>query len=429
MKEEEIVLKVQMAGCGKNWAFVELANEVLASTAVTIGNFRTRGGGLMRLGWPSGRVEKDQAPSLVAVCDRGHDSDDGLQQSNDDDEFAEVTACEVHLDYVRDLDAESIWNALTEFFHSLPAYVAAYGRDEPGPVVNLRVGNNSFAFVRLTDPVLASTAVACGTLWVRGRRIAMSRGSKYVHPLGGEVPPLEIAPPPSHLPKGPRFSQKALSDKPHCFPPLPPPPPPPRSQPGAGDCKRLWIGNLMPVGNPSELTHLLDNHLTSLALAADDGEFEQGPPVKQVSVHHSGRFAFAELRDSALAQRLKPKFDGSDFCGAPLVVDWAVKNRSRYGRFETESETLMAGGSVNDDKGPSVSVGLASQDAKNEVKHDLERRVSGDAIQKKEPHDANSSVDGSWSTEDDVDLADTKIQLPAPTAHVADISSCNKSAI
>ncbi|CAE7246101.1 unnamed protein product [Symbiodinium natans] len=55
-------------------------------------------------------------------------------------------------------------------------------------------------------------------------------------------------------------------------------------------------------------------------------ELEEGPPLKRISVHHSGRFAFAEVFGSQeRVEELLAVLDGSLFLGRPLSVNWSLK--------------------------------------------------------------------------------------------------------
>lgn len=94
----------------------------------------------------------------------------------------------------------------------------------------------------------------------------------------------------------------------------------------------LWVGNLTPVQPREEARRHLDSHLTGLALAAPGYDLESGPPVSRVSLHQSGRFAFVEVRDAALAEQLIPLFDGGDYMGRPLASNWATAGGPRRGR-------------------------------------------------------------------------------------------------
>merc|ERR1711879_136799 len=98
------------------------------------------------------------------------------------------------------------------------------------------------------------------------------------------------------------------------------------------------------------------------------------------------------MRDSTLAQRLKPKFDGSEFCGAPLLVDWvwASRNIRRRTPVEREPKPSLAGGNVKDENGSSVAEVTTSQEKANEVKHEFENLSSRVATAKLEHDDANS---------------------------------------
>eukprot|EP00421_Protoceratium_reticulatum_P038330 CAMPEP_0168469138 /NCGR_PEP_ID=MMETSP0228-20121227/58061_1 /TAXON_ID=133427 /ORGANISM="Protoceratium reticulatum, Strain CCCM 535 (=CCMP 1889)" /LENGTH=478 /DNA_ID=CAMNT_0008484905 /DNA_START=24 /DNA_END=1458 /DNA_ORIENTATION=- len=252
----------------EGYAFAELANEVLASTAVAMGNFPLPGG-CAKTGWPCSRPDAARrAPPPLAAPRL---ADDEWQSSPHDPTEA---LCEIFLGGTRGLDASELWAALAGLLRSLPGYRAAYPQDG-NPVVGVRTGRGSFAFARLSDPKLASTAVALGEVRVRGRRLQISRPSHYVPPVSGPPPPLDLV------------STRA---------------------------PMLWVGNLAPTGHAgvSEARRLLDEHLTRLAVQCPDFDVEAGPPVKRISVHQSGRFAFVELRESALAERLLEVYDGSE---------------------------------------------------------------------------------------------------------------------
>ncbi|CAE7479139.1 unnamed protein product, partial [Symbiodinium pilosum] len=62
-------------------------------------------------------------------------------------------------------------------------------------------------------------------------------------------------------------------------------------QNGQPTCKEPGEGEL-------KLQRRLDRHVTGLAMSLPGYDLEEGPPVKYISVHHTGRFAFAEIHGS-----------------------------------------------------------------------------------------------------------------------------------
>jgi len=314
---EDAVTSVKM-GEGGSFVFAELANERLASTAVTLGRLELTGGGHVKTGWPTNCVdagalappslEEPREPPLPQLTEGAEQGIASL------DHFAEESNSEVYIGGVRGLEAIEIWSALVELFQSLPSYRVRYeeGSAEPAePVINLRTGKGSFAFARLADPVLASTAVALGSMRVRGRRIPLCRPSHFEPPAAGPPAPLEIGP---HV---------ALQDlAPSTPPPERPAPPTPPSPPVR--VALLWVGNLPIDGTSAESKRdRLEKYLTRVALASPGYDLDAGPPVRNVRMHESGKYAFVELHDTKLAERLIRVYHGCDFGGRPLAVNWA----------------------------------------------------------------------------------------------------------
>lgn len=321
---QEAVLLVKIGKDGA-FAFADLANEVLASTAVAMGSVTLSGGHYVRTGWPTKCPDAVMRapPPLEVLLGATHPQVQGAGKQEgdpvagaDEDPGAE---CEVYIGGIRGLLAPEIWSALAKLLQSLTSYGTAYPGDISGPVVSLRTGSAPFAFARLADPVLASTAVALGWMPVCGRRCQICRPSHYRQPPEGDAPPLKIVQlsRPGHPSRAPRAGR---------------PGPPMASLDQPLDAGMIWVGNLVPVKPAEEARHHLDQHLTGLALSTPGYDLDAGPPVKRISMHHSGRFAFVEVQDATVAEQLIPIFDGSDYMGHQIAVNWAHPKGRRGGR-------------------------------------------------------------------------------------------------
>lgn len=305
---------------GASFAFIEFAHEVVASTVVAMG-FLQLDGGAARVGFPTrirdaaSRAAPSLVPSLTGCL--SHQAGVGARKSD-------TQECEVYLGNIRHCDSESLRTAFEDLFNSLPSFKKTYPEGTK-PVVNVD-HKGLYAFVRLLDPVLASTAVALDTLEVEGRRVPMCRPKAYTKStrLVTLAPPLTI------------------SDARHAKSRVP--------------TASLWIGNIPRVG---AWRSDLEDHLTKLAMALPGGcDIEAGPPIAHVSLHPSWKFGFVEIRDASLAGRLLNVFDGSDYFGFPLSVTWARRGNHVRGNISGENSravdppTECVGGGVEAETDP-----------------------------------------------------------------------------
>eukprot|EP00927_Polykrikos_kofoidii_P032626 TRINITY_DN27733_c0_g2_i1.p1 TRINITY_DN27733_c0_g2~~TRINITY_DN27733_c0_g2_i1.p1 ORF type:complete len:825 (-),score=114.57 TRINITY_DN27733_c0_g2_i1:41-2179(-) len=311
---DRLVLRAQLSG---NYAFVEVATEILASTLVAMTEVSLPCGVRVRINWPSSAVDASaRAPlpllldgyipphlvpgnGLLALGD-AKDTDVGAGAGSD---VAKVSAlavvdesqCEVYIGNVRCCEPLQLRQGLSRLLACLPSYKTKYNESFQ-PILDIKTGKFQFAFARAADPVLASTLCAIGDFRLHGVRMWMRRPSSYQVPTDGPAVPLEVEP------------QAAGSDR-------------PEEAAFATTVCKLWVGNLL-LG-PEE-AGLLEAHLTKLAINEPTYDIESGPPLEgPVRLHHCGRFAFASVRDAALAQMLMPVWDGSWFQGRPLAVNMA----------------------------------------------------------------------------------------------------------
>eukprot|EP00928_Gymnodinium_smaydae_P005358 TRINITY_DN1182_c0_g1_i4.p1 TRINITY_DN1182_c0_g1~~TRINITY_DN1182_c0_g1_i4.p1 ORF type:complete len:2391 (+),score=493.30 TRINITY_DN1182_c0_g1_i4:114-7175(+) len=312
------VTDVQLLG---RFAFVELANEVLASTLVAMAEVVLPTGQCLATGWPSNVPDATVRAPLPLAFEpvRGMKAlkDDaavpdalklgcGVNKSSFGGKLPPNPPCEVFVGGVRDVETLNVIQAAEALLRSLPAYQRVYmqdGKDQKS-VVALTRGSRDFAFMRTLDPVLASTLVAIGFMKVGNFRLPLSRPLTYKTPESGDVPPLDIA---SFMATNPDAPQ-------------PPPPPPVRTMRCTND---LWVGNLHP---PDADPTLLEEHLTRVALESPGYDMESGPPIKTLVLHYSRRYAFVRLRNDDLLAKLQPVFDGSLFCGRALAVNLSRRN-------------------------------------------------------------------------------------------------------
>lgn len=338
------VLGARINTCG-SFAFVDMANEVLASTVVAMGRIELGNGCHARTSWPTrvSNAESRVPPSLVARRsfeearprnDKSYTESSRLEQGQggaNADDRAHDAACEVFIGCIHGVEAADLWRALEEAFDSLPSYRAAYpGPDGRDPVVKLHMGagrgSGSYAFAQLANPTLASTLVKLAVLRVGDHKLPLNRPRSFKPPAGGASAPLAVGPSrrtvqqkPKSATSGAFLARPALCTLPD---PLVPPSVPSLPQAEAA----LHVAGIPPLGSEEEAKALLDKHLTRQALASGQCDFEDGPPLRQLLLSRSRRTALVELRDASLALRLLPVFDGTAFLGKPIIVTSVVPN-------------------------------------------------------------------------------------------------------
>jgi len=349
------VLALRISECGR-FGFLEAATERIASTIIAGRRLDLANGMHLKTGWPVGgdHGEDHAAPpitpeggdgELLHLCKdgrRGPVESTDVMMDVDESDFVEKMECEVFLGGTQSLKAEAIWGTLADRLTELPSFKREYSTLD-SPIINVRLAiGAAFGFVRLADARLASTAVALEEMVVHGRKVLICRPSSFKHDEGVEEPldlkraVLKPPPPPMQPPPAPKESQATLD--------VPPPPPPmvPSTAPPSANC-RLWIGNLPsrhslsqlsddeddaqngePSSKETRLLRHLDRHVAGLAMSLPGYDLEEGPPLKRISVHHTGRFAFADVQGSQeRVEQLLTALDGSFFHGRPLSANWS----------------------------------------------------------------------------------------------------------
>jgi len=326
------VLRFRSAENG-TFAFMEVANEFLASTLVSLGRMSLPTCTL-RFNWPSNVSDAaDRAPpslctnaSMVRTLsshvkeEPGFDcKGEGPVKEEEEEEVKETEeACMVYMGGIRGLEIGILVATLTQSLKKLPSYRSAYPDKDFSPVKNVVSGTGVYAFARMGDPVLASTVVALGMIWVNGQRVMLNRPSMYDPTVVPPAPALDLSVPDTfahgvkaaHPPKC--MSGRATKR----IPPVPPTPPPPIRP------STLYISNVQGAGQVA-----LKQHLLHVAMTCPDINVEDGPPVVHVLQHANGYSAFAQMRDAEVAQTLLPIYNTTPFDGRYLVVQNAAIRR------------------------------------------------------------------------------------------------------
>eukprot|EP00434_Breviolum_minutum_P022565 symbB.v1.2.019910.t1/scaffold1583.1/size183753/10 len=230
------------------------------------------------------------------------------------------------------------------------------------PIINIRIGHGAYSFARLADPRLASTAVHIGEMFINGKKVLLRRP---VH-CDGHVslpPPLDVIralpkPPPvegfrAHSDEGERLANQAKGAQAVNLEPakevpavreIPPNPPKvPIVMPWHRRVHSVWVGNLpgrdqilagMEEDDDEDdkghkvlevelMSRRLDQRLNELALKMPGYTLEDGPVIKRLSVHPSGRYAFVRVMgDQDFVEYLLDAWENQDFLGNPLRVAW-----------------------------------------------------------------------------------------------------------
>eukprot|EP00913_Durusdinium_trenchii_P025675 g24098.t1 len=288
---ERPVASIRFSDCLR-YAFVEAATELIASSMVAakqmlgVSNRLTLENGLdIGTGWPASLLdaEKRAPPPLAAdgsISKPGEEVTKPELPSVWEDDFLERMDCEIFMGGVSGLQVEDLWQKLTAVLTALPSYAAHFG-DVSIPIVNIRKNAGGlFAFARLADPRLASTAVALGEMWVNGKKVVFKRPTNCMI-SHTSAPPLDLTP--SLLPPPPPPAVDPEVPKEVEIPPTPP---------TAPIAHTLWVGNL-----PSR------------------------------------RVLLSSLEDEEANEKLLEAFDGKDFMGQPLEVNWSRKQQANPWRI------------------------------------------------------------------------------------------------
>ncbi|CAL1161985.1 unnamed protein product [Cladocopium goreaui] len=239
------------------------------------------------------------------------------------------------------------------------------------------MANGPYAFARLANPRLASTAVVIGEMFIRSRKVQLKRpthcelSQKSAPPLDVIRPPLLPPPPPRTPPrtpetrvrrgKGPEFPALPKAPAPPRDPCEAPPTPPkvPLNLRPRGTIQRIWIGNLPGLekmlemideeeeekqenkGDAMEMMkRLVDRKVNELAMEMPNYDLEDGPLTKRVTVHPTGRYAFIRVvGDQEFVEELLDVLDGKDFLGKPLRVNWAREKEDFWWQKKSRRST------------------------------------------------------------------------------------------
>lgn len=348
------VLRVKY-GRDFSYGFIELANELLASTLVSLRSMQFLNC-CLRFGWPSdckNPIER-APPSLCTtvivdktkeVQNEGKEDDKGEEDTNETP-IGQGECCMVYVGGVRGIETGVLFATLTKSLKMLPAYHVAYPDKDFLPVRDLRVGKGCFAFAYMADPVLASTAVALGTIWVGSRQVTLKRPARYDAKLQPQARPLELSCHPADLSSVKQHHTDLGSAKPRV--PPPPPPPPVRNA-------TLRISNL-----PNATAYELEQHLLEVAMMHPEADFENGPPLERLWRHRMSTCAFARMKNQEIAQKLIPLYKSTPFQTHNLVVDFANCSERctdiEHVNQEIPEKTSKDPGEVNADKKASDDV-------------------------------------------------------------------------
>ncbi|CAJ1371288.1 unnamed protein product [Effrenium voratum] len=326
------VLTMRFSECNR-FAFTDFSTELLASSVVAAGQLSLENGMKIRTGWPVGATNaEERAPPPLAedgsICAKPQAFVASVGAIHEED-LIERMDCEVFLGGVQGLEVQDLWSGLTKLLSGLQSYNAEFGHLSL-PIVNMRLGTGPFAFARMADPRLASTAIALGEMVVNRRMVHLRRPSSF---HDKPAAPLDLNPKTSTLPLPP--PPKLLTTAPDPVekenPPAPPAVPPPTHS--------IWVGNLPgkadlcgsddeDTSNQELLVQRLDQRLVELAMKLPSYDFEDGPPIKRISMHHSLSFAFVEIVGSQeRVEELMSAFDNKDFMGKSLEVNWSRRRK------------------------------------------------------------------------------------------------------
>jgi len=415
-------------GPGGRFCFVEVANEVVASTLVAMGQMKLecRGGftKMVTLGWASGisGMQSKVPPGLVAAWD---DKQQEVQGPDADPEDMEGTRT-LFLGGTRDVE-RLLEPTITDFFAQLPAFKEKFPNCVK-PVVKMHTGRSPYAFVTLADPILASTLVSVGVLKVGFRTVDISRPDR-VGGVGANpkdfpealdtrphfaVPTSPFAPQQLRYPTA--FFPEVRATAPVCrveassMRRVPPPPPPPPQQsfstsqhskladrPWESSIERtwvpLWIGNLPRKG---ACASLLDSHLNNLAVTVDGIDIEKGPPIAEVRIHRSGRMAFGYVETEEIAEKLVPVLDGSLYCDFHLSVQ--VSKRWRLARAFERSQLAGDAAMTEASGGCFAGIGSAAASGKEQTEtEDAENAAGRVEAERSDFSDSESESLSDWA--------------------------------
>lgn len=374
---ERPIVSLRVSEC-QRYIFVEAATELIASSMVAAKGLSLPGGLEATTGWPVAVIDaEERAPPPLAedgsLCDPSQVGALVQKAIVCEEDFAERLDCEIFMGGTNGLEVEDLWKALTELLMDLPSYKKQFP-DLSLPLINIRMANGPYAFARLANPRLASTAVVIGEMFIRSRKVQLKRpthcelSQKSAPPLDVIRPPLLPPPPPPRTPetrvrrgKGPEFPALPKAPAPPRDPCEAPPTPPkvPLNLRPRGTIQRIWIGNLPGLekmfemideeeeekqenkGDAMEMMkRLVDRKVNELAMEMPNYDLEDGPLTKRVTVHPTGRYAFIRVvGDQEFVEELLDVLDGKDFLGKPLRVNWAREKEDFWWQKKSRRST------------------------------------------------------------------------------------------
>ena len=359
------ITSMRISDC-QRYTFVEAANELIASSMVAASRLTLPNGLEVSTGWPVSRtgVEERAPPPLAedgSIADPSQIAALSQTPSVREEDFLEKQDCEIFMGGTQCIEVNDLWRGLTELLVVLPSYQKHFP-DLSIPIINIRIGHGAYSFARLADPRLASTAVHIGEMFINGKKVLLRRP---VH-CDGHVslpPPLDVIralpkPPPvegfrAHSDEGERLANQAKGAQAVNLEPakevpavreIPPNPPKvPIVMPWHRRVHSVWVGNLpgrdqilagMEEDDDEDdkghkvlevelMSRRLDQRLNELALKMPGYTLEDGPVIKRLSVHPSGRYAFVRVMgDQDFVEYLLDAWENQDFLGNPLRVAW-----------------------------------------------------------------------------------------------------------
>lgn len=361
---ERPIVSLRVSEC-QRYLFVEAATELIASSMVAAKALSLPGGLEATTGWPVAVIDaEERAPPPLAedgnLCDPSKVGALVQKAIVCEEDFAERLDCEIFMGGTNGLEVEDLWKTLTEMLMGLPSYQKEFP-DLSLPLINIRMAAGPYAFARLANPRLASTAVVIGEMFVRSRKVQLKRPthcevSQKSAPALDVIRPSLLPPPPPRTPrrrpKGPEFPVLPKAPElPRCPCEAPPTPPKvPLTIRPRGKIQSIWIGNLpgrekmLEMIDPEEdekqenkgdavemMKRCIDRRVNELAMEMPNYDLEDGPLTKRVTVHPTGRYAFIRVMgDQEFVEELLDVLDGKDFMGKPLRVNWAREKEEAW---------------------------------------------------------------------------------------------------
>lgn len=174
---------------------MEAATELIASSMVAAKGLSLPGALEATTGWPVAVIDaEERAPPPLAedgsLCDPSQVGALVQKAIVCEEDFAERLDCEIFMGGTNGLEVEDLWKALTELLMDLPSYKKQFP-DLSLPLINIRMANGPYAFARLANPRLASTAVVIGEMFIRSRKVQLKRPT-HCELSQKSAPPLDV---------------------------------------------------------------------------------------------------------------------------------------------------------------------------------------------------------------------------------------------